>query len=277
MISVLILTLNEEVNIAPCLESLPWRQDVHVLDSCSTDRTRQIAEAMGARVTVRTFDGYANQRNAGLSLAFANEWVVMLDADERMTADLAKEIELEIANATPDTAMFLVRRQDFLMGRWLKRSSGYPTWFARVMRQGRVAVERQINERYTPRGKSRYLNAHLNHFPFSKGINWWFERHNRYSDYEAQEHVDRGNHEDFRLSDLFASDAVRRRKCLKKIAFWLPGRPWLAFIYLYIVRGGFIDGYPGYRFATMRLAYEIMIDTKVAHLKHEQLNTRKED
>ena len=97
MISALILTFDEEVNIADCIASLPWRSDVHVLDSGSRDRTQEIARALGAKVTERLFTNYADQRNFGLALPFAHEWIVMIDADERVTPELAREIEQHVA------------------------------------------------------------------------------------------------------------------------------------------------------------------------------------
>jgi len=266
LISTLILTYNEDANIADCIASLPWRGDVHVLDSQSTDSTADIAVSSGAIVTTRTFDGYASQRNAGLSLPFQNEWIVMLDADERMTPELAADIEREISAAGSDVAMYRVRRRDIFMGRWLKRSSGYPTWFPRVFRRGHVTVEREINETYTSSGKALQLEGHLDHYPFNKGIDWWFERHNRYSAMEAK----------LLLAKDGASavpsrkgDPAARRAAAKAFAYSLPLRPYLIFVYLYLLRGGFLDGRPGWVFANMRLAYEIMIDAKVAYSKND--------
>lgn len=186
MISVLILTLDEEVNIADCIATLPWRDDVYVLDSGSRDNTQKIARSRGARVIERQFTNYADQRNFGLELPFANEWIVMIDADERMTPALAREIEQQIAAVSDETAMFRVRRKDIFMGRWLRRSSGYPSWFPRLMRRGRVRVEREINEVYACEGTTRELTEHIIHYPFNKGIDWWFERHGRYATVEAR-------------------------------------------------------------------------------------------
>lgn len=264
MISVLILTFNEEANIGACIESLPWRGDVHVLDSLSSDQTADIARNLGAKVEVRKFDGYASQRNAGLSLQFANDWIVMLDADERMTPELASEIETAISMAGDDVAMFRVRRRDMFLGRWLKRSSGYPTWFPRIIRRGRVRVEREINEIYVPHGVAKQLRGHIDHYPFNKGMDWWFERHNRYSALEAQLLLSRS---DRISSGINPVDPSGRRAALKALAYRLPLRPYLVFFYLYFVRGGFLDGEPGWVYANIRLAYEIMIDAKAAYSK----------
>jgi glycosyltransferase involved in cell wall biosynthesis len=261
--SVLILTYNEAVNIGACIESLPWRDDIHVLDSESSDETRRIAQGFGATVHTRAFINYADQRNFGLALPFRHSWIVMLDADERMTPSLATEIEQHLMDAAPELAMMRVRRKDMFMGRWLRRSSGYPTWFARVMRRGRVRVEREINEEYVTDGRVATLSGHILHFPFSKGIDWWFERHNLYSTMEAErlrlERLSKG----LSATDIFSNDPVRRRARLKQIFYRMPARPIVVFLYLYIIRLGFLDGRPGYSYAMMRVAYEIMIDTKL--------------
>lgn len=265
MISTLILTFNEEVNIADCIGSLPWREDVNVLDSHSVDGTTGKALACGAKVHVREFTNYAEQRNHGLSLPFEHEWIVCLDADERMTPELAREIEIALAGADPAVTMFSVRRKDMFMGRWLRRSSGYPTWFPRVFRKGHVRVERDVNEEYVTSGKTGHLKGHILHHPFDKGMDWWFERHNRYSTMEAhrlqQERLDRP----LRVADLSSTNPAARRAALKQIAYRLPGRPFLAFIYLYVIRLGFLDGGAGYHYALMRMAYEVMIDAKMTN------------
>jgi glycosyltransferase involved in cell wall biosynthesis len=269
MISVLILTLNEESNIAACIESLPWRGDICVLDSQSTDKTSSVASAMGATVVTRHFDGYASQRNAGLALPFRYDWIVMLDADERMTLELAEEIEAAISTATAEDAMLRVRRKDMFMGKWLRRSSGYPTWFARVLRRGRVRVDREINEVYVADGRVRNLRGHILHHPFNKGVDWWFDRHNRYSSAEAALILEGGGVSKS-WHGLFSRDPGLRRTALKGVAYRLPARPLLTFLYLYLLRGGFLDGNAGYTYARMRLAYELMIDTKVAAWRSQQ-------
>lgn len=267
MISALILTYNEELNIAGCIDSLPWRDDVHVLDSHSTDQTVALATGLGARVSARVFDGYASQRNAGLALPFKHQWVVMLDADERMTPELADEVERRLRSADANVAMFRVRRRDIFMGSWLRRSSGYPTWFPRVIRQGRVSVEREVNETYSSRGRVENMNGHIEHFPFQKGIEWWFDRHNRYSSAEAV--LLRGIGSEVQIGSLLSRDPSLRRASLKALAYRLPFRPMLVFLYLYFLRLGFLDGVPGFHYASMRMAYEIMIDSKVAFIKRD--------
>lgn len=266
MISCLILTYNEASNIGDCIASIPWRDDIQVLDSLSTDLTREIAESAGAHVTTRPFDNYASQRNFGLKMPFASDWIVMIDADERITPDLAAEIEALLGNAAEDVCMLLVRRKDIFLGRWLRRTSGYPTWFARVFRKGTVHVAREINEEYFTSGTNAYLRGHLIHFPLNKGVEWWFERHNRYSTLESRTLALERLQRPVALKDILSFDALKRRAALKQALYRLPFRPFIIFLYLYIVRLGFLDGKPGYLFAQMRMAYEVMIDAKTGEL-----------
>src|SRR5580704_520907 len=125
-ISVLILTLDEEVNLGGCLDSVAWCDDVVVLDSLSQDRTVEIARERGVRLYQRAFDNYANQRNFGLrDVPYKYPWVLMLDADERVPAELKDEMLLTIATISDNVALFQMRRRDHLFGRWIPRSSGY--------------------------------------------------------------------------------------------------------------------------------------------------------
>lgn len=269
-VSILILTLNEETNLAECIDSCAWSDDIVVFDSISTDRTREIASARGARVIERRFDNYAAQRNAALtSVAYAHPWVLMVDADERVPADLAVEIESCVAAADPGTVMFRMRRMDFFLGKWLRRSSGYPSWFGRLVRLGHVRVERDVNEEYVADGVVQHLAAHIHHYPFNKGIAYWYERHNRYSTMEALEKI-RIRGDRVELRGLIASDPLIRRRTLKQIGYRLPLRPLVMFLYFYIVRLGVLDGRAGCYFSLMRAAYEMSIDLKVLEAQRRQ-------
>jgi glycosyltransferase involved in cell wall biosynthesis len=269
-ISVLILTLNEEINIGECIDSCSFSDDVVVFDSLSTDRTRAIAMEKGARVVERVFDNYAEQRNAALtSVSYRHPWVLMVDADERVSPGLAAEIEAAAAAADPATVMFRMRRMDFFLGRWLKRSSGYPTWFGRLMRLGYVHFEREYNEESIADGRIGHLQEHLVHFPFNKGVSYWFERHNRYSSMEAIAQTAM-THERVRPMALFDTDPAVRRRALKVLAYRLPFRPLITFLYLYILRLGILDGRAGFYFSQVRAAYELFIDLKVMEMKRRE-------
>jgi len=264
-ISILILTLNEEANIGACLDSVSWADDVVVLDSGSTDRTVFLAEGRGVRVVSRAFDNYAGQRNFGLALDYRHDWVLMLDADERVPADLAEEMRRAVTGAAAEVAMFQMRRRDWLLGRWIRHSSGYPTWFGRLARRGRVRVERPVNEEYHADGTVLPLAGHLDHYPFNKGFAEWIGKHNRYSSMEAAHAEARGSQP--ASGSIFTRDPVRRRKALKERLYRLPGRPALMFLALYVVRGGILEGRAGLTFCALRAWYEFMIEVKRRELR----------
>ena len=265
--SVLVLTKNEELNIGDCLGSVPAGVDTYVLDSMSTDRTAEIAESSDAEIHFRPFDNYAAQRNYGLQkISYRNGWVLMLDADERMTTALHEEILSKLAEVGAHDTLFRMRRKDIFMGRWLRRSSGYPTWFGRLARIDAARVEREINEEFVTEGRIRYLDEHLIHYPFNKGISYWIERHNRYSTMEAATLLYETRTR-IPWLELLRRDPAIRRKWLKQIAYRLPFRSLMIFLYLYIFRGGLLDGRAGFNFCKLRLVYEFMIDAKIDELK----------
>ena len=267
MISVLILTLNEETALPDCLESLKWCDDVVVFDSFSSDHTLAVAQTKSARVFQRKFDNYAKQRNAALQVQFKYPWVLMLDADERVPEDLRDEMLATAKNAPEDLALLRMRRKDYFMGKWIKRSSGYPTWFGRLLRVGRVWVERDINEEYHTDGHVGLLKTHLHHYPFLKGVQFWIERHNRYSTMEADAlTVNAPPHTQY--ADFFSSDPAVRRKVAKRILYRMPLRPVIVLAYLLFLRGVILDGRPGISFAVLRAMYEFMIDLKIVELSH---------
>jgi glycosyltransferase involved in cell wall biosynthesis len=270
MISVIILTLNEENNIKACINSLSFSDDVVLLDSGSSDKTIKIAKKSGARVCERKFDNYAAQRNFGLSLDFKYDWILMIDADERVSPELVNEIESVINKPENPNTLYRLRRKDYFMNKWIKHSSGYPTWFGRLMKKGEVEVRREINEEYYTDGEVGFLKEHLIHYPFNKGIEYWFERHNKYSTMEAKrllgESVCLAD-----LKDFFHKDPMMRRKIFKSLAYKIPCRPILTFIFLYIFKLGILDGVAGFHYSTMRSIYEYQIDLKMKELKDSKL------
>ena len=266
----LILTLNEELNIKDCISSLNFCNEVIVFDSFSDDQTVLFAKESGATIKQRIFDNYAAQRNAALnSIPKEYDWVMMIDADERVTPELHKEILMNISKKSNQTTMYRVRRKDQFMNKWIKNSSGYPTWFPRLFKNGKVSVLREINEEYKTTGQISYMENHLIHFPFSKGLEWWFEKHNKYSSMEAKVLKEEMKKKiPWALS--ISLDPVKRRKFLKQLIYRLPGRPFIIFFIFYIIKGGIFDGIAGFRFCKLRMIYEMMIDLKIKELNSTQ-------
>jgi glycosyltransferase involved in cell wall biosynthesis len=269
MVSVVILTHNEELTLADCLDSIAWSDDITVFDSFSSDRTPEIAKGRGVRFVQHAFRDYGAQRNEALRLPFKNEWILMLDADERIPEVLREEICARVRNAQPDLTLLRMRRKDYFMGRWIRRCSGYPTWFGRLGRVGDFWVSREVNEEYQTNGRVDFLRHHLMHYPFSKGIAHWIDRHNVYSTMEARK-LAGGEIPPLRLKELINRDPAARRKQLKALGYMLPFRPIIAILYLLIARRGIIEGLPGIYFASLRGCYELMIDIKLREYRRQQ-------
>ncbi|WP_282124756.1 glycosyltransferase family 2 protein [Algibacter mikhailovii] len=270
MISALILTYNEENIISQCLEALYFVDEIIIFDSFSTDGTLDIAKLFNAKIFQRSFDNYAAQRNAALSKVSNNsDWIVMVDADEIVTSELKHEILHAVESGDPSITMYRIRRKDMFQDKWIKQSSGYPTWFPRVFKNNCVSVQREINEEYYTTGEEGQLEQHLLHYPFNKGLTWWFNKHNRYSEMEAKKMMDEVK-EPFNFNHLFSKNAVLRRKAQKRLSYKLPFRPFFVFIAFYILKRGFLNGKAGYTFCKLRFMYETMIDLKFKQFKREQ-------
>jgi glycosyltransferase involved in cell wall biosynthesis len=269
MISVLVLTRNEERDLPGCLESVAWCDDIHVFDSLSTDRTVQVARDRGAHVAARAFDNYASQRNAALAtLPFRHPWLFILDADERIPPELVPNLQAFVRSAADGTDAARIRRRDFLFGRWLKHCQMSP-YYIRLVRLGKVHYEREINEVLKVEGEVVDLPGHFDHFPFSKGVEHWFAKHNQYSSMEARELMKTRSGE-YPLSlrtALFGRDFNERRYHQKELFYRMPFRPLVKFLYLYGLRRGFLDGSAGLSYAAMASIYEYMISVKVTELR----------
>lgn len=267
MISVLILTLNEEENLPACLESVKWCNDIVVLDSFSTDRTLSIAKAAGARIVQRKFDNWAAHQNWALeNISFKHPWVYYSDADEILTPELRDELLAIAANPSETNVAYRLRYKNFFMGRWIRHCGIYPAWILRFFRPEKVRWERLVNPVAVVNGTEGRLKGHFEHFSFKKGLNAWFDKHNRYSWHEAEESIKSLAHGRLSWRDLFSPDPARRRRTLKELSFRLPCRPTLRFLYMYFLRLGLLDGSAGYHYCRMLAAYEYMIVLKMQEI-----------
>jgi glycosyltransferase involved in cell wall biosynthesis len=275
VISILIPTKNEERDLGDCLKSVAWSDDIHVYDSYSTDRTAEIALAAGARVIRRphqdpavAFGGNeAEHRNWGLTnIPFKYRWVFHIDADERVTPQLAASLTAAVA-AAGDHAAFRVRRRDFFMNRWLKHVQASP-YYIRLFRPERIRYERLINPIARVDGTLGELCGFLDHHPFSKGVSHWLARHNSYSTFEAQQiAANRSKQAKFSLLKAFgAKDFHERRVHQKELFYRLPARPLFKFFLLYVLKLGFLDGRAGFTYAVLQSIYEYMIVLKTAEI-----------
>ena len=267
-ISTLILTLNEEENLPRCLESLAWCDDVVVLDCGSADRTVEIAERAGARVVRRAYDGERDQRMFGMKeIPFKHPWLYLPDADEVTPPDLRDEMLAIARDPAERRVAFRARYRNMFMGRWIRRSSLYPTWIMRLVRPDKVSILRAINCNWQVDGEEGRLEGHFVHYSFNKGLDHWFEKHNRYSLHEARESLKSLDAGGLVWRDLLSRDPAVRRRVLKELSFRLPCRPTLRFLYMYLWRGGILEGRQGLMYCRMLAAYELMIVTKMAEMR----------
>jgi glycosyltransferase involved in cell wall biosynthesis len=258
--SALVLTLNEERQIADCLGSLAPAERVIVLDSGSTDRTREIA-ANFPRVDVhrRAFTDFADQRNAGMDLFKAGTWILHLDADERLPAGLAQEI-LELAPGDGPIAFNIPSRVSF-MGRYLPRSSGYPVYQTRLTRAGSFRFEMFGHGQKAPAGSEPlpYLSEPYDHWPLEQDFAVWIRKQVGYAERDASALRARPR---LALTRAVWSDPILLRTWLRGATARMPLRPWLVWLYLMFVRGGVIEGRAGWEYCRRRRIYEGLLDSK---------------
>jgi len=275
MISVVILTKNEAANLPRCLDSVAFSDDVLVLDSGSTDQTCAIAQARGARVMTRPFDSFGRQRNHAMEAGqLRHEWVLHVDADEVVTPELQAELR-KIAAGAAGLPAFRIPSRMILMGTWLRHAGMYPAYQVRF---GRRDVLRFVDHGHgqreaLPPEQVGTIDAPFDHYNFSKGLEDWYARHRRYAAEEAQQALAE-RMQPVQAGQLFSSDPTTRRRALKRLGNRLPFRPQLRFAYAYFLRGGFLDGMAGLRYAGMLATYQGYIDARMRELLHERSSGR---
>ena len=267
-VSVLIPTRNEEINLPSTLESLKWAEQVIVFDSYSEDGTPSIAARFGCDFFQREFDNFSDHKNWALdNLAFRHPWILILDADEKISPALEREIR-EICSCIPRFDAYYIARQTWMDGVWLKYAGCYPDYNIRLLQKGRARYERRIvHEHMLVDGKIGFLDNPIVHID-KKGTHRYVERHNRYAEMEAVEaHILLFKSKDTNLSDSKEKIYLKRRK-LKAFSYkYLFFRPLFVFIYMYFVRCGFIMGRTGLKICALRMFYEYMIDLYLKELR----------
>jgi glycosyltransferase involved in cell wall biosynthesis len=263
MFSIVVLTKNEEANLEACLACVRWCDDIVVLDSFSTDRTVEVAQSAGVTVVQRAFDDFGSQRNFALKeISFKHPWVFHLDADERFNEELRKECDAVIS-ADQHSAYFVANRIIFL-GRWIRRCSQYPFPQVRLVKVGEVTFAKAGHgqrEEAVLRGVG-HLHQAYDHLNFSKGIGDWVDKHNRYSGEEALLAFEiRG--QPLAAKELFSGDSTLRRRAMKRLHARLPARWVVKFLYLYVFRFGFMEGYPGFAYCMLQGFYDLLISVKM--------------
>ncbi|GAA6623652.1 glycosyltransferase family 2 protein [Scytonema sp. NUACC26] len=274
MFSIYILTYNEELDIAACIESAMLSDDIIVVDSCSSDRTVEIAARYPVRVVEHAFESHGQQRTWMLeNIPPKHEWVYILEADERMTPELFAECDRAIQSQ--EYIGYYVAERVMFMNRWIRRSTQYPRYQMRLFRHGKVwFIDYGHTEREVCDGSTSFLKETYPHYTCSKGFSRWIEKHNRYSTDEAKETVQQLEGGEVHWQNLFfGKTEVERRRALKDLSLRLPARPLIRFVYMYFVLGGCLDGYPGFTWCVLQTFYEYLILLKVWEIRNMPIPT----
>ena len=275
-LSVVILTYNEEENIAQALDSIEsWADEIIVVDSYSVDSTLDIASKYGCSIFQNKFVNFSSQRNYALEkTSIQNEWVLFLDADEWITGGLKSEIS-EFINRNPVENGVYLNRKFLWMGEWVKRGY-YPTWTLRLFRLEKAYCEdRAVNEHIIVSGKTTRLKHHYLHQD-RKSIGDWVDKHNIRASLEAEELYKR--HCNIKQEEIevkfFGSQAERKRWIRYYLWERLPVlvRPILYFFFRYVLQGGFLDGKRVFTYHFLQaLWFPMLIDIKYLEKKFEGL------
>jgi glycosyltransferase involved in cell wall biosynthesis len=282
-LAVVILTCNEERNLPGCLESLRGLNgEIFVVDSGSTDRTIEVAESAAAQIVEHPFVNYAAQRNwAQKNLPIRSDWVLHLDADERLTPELACEIKARLGvkrEKLNGIDGFLLRKRTFFMGRWIRHGGHYPSYHLRLFRRGKgFCEERLYDQHFVVNGniaklKHDYVDV------LGPDLNRWIQRHVRWADLEARQLLAGGNGE-AQVTSAFFGNPIERRRWLKTAVYErgpLFIRPSLYWIYRYFFRLGFLDGKEGFIFHFLQgLWFRLLVDIKLHELRKGEEKTKK--
>ena len=294
-VSVLIPAKNEEENLPACLESVARADEVFVVDSQSEDRSVEIARKYGATVVQFHFNGrWPKKKNWSLeNLPFRNEWVLIVDCDERIPPELWNEIEQAIQLS--EYSGYYLNRRVFFLGKWIRYGGKYPDWNLRLFRHAHGRYENLNTESIRNTGDNEvhehvmierkygavgYLKNDMLHEDF-RDLFHWLERHNRYSNWEAKVYYNllNGMDDGGTIGANPFGDAVQRKRALKRVWVRLPFKPFLRFILFYFIRLGFMDGQAGYIYGRLLSQYEYQIGVKLYELQKfgGQLNIKKAD
>lgn len=276
-IEVFIPTFNEEINLARALESVvPWADKVYVVDSESKDNTRAIAESMGAKVVIRPWLGYAKQKNWAIdNLGLTSDWVFILDADEVILPELRDEL-LAIAAKPVDSVResgYWINRYFIFMGKRIRHCGYYPSWNLRFFKRGKARYEeRDVHEHMLVDGPVGWCKGHMEHDD-RRGLEVYMAKHNTYSTLEAkaihkEELAAKSGTASGAMGGKLFGNAIERRRWIKHTIYpKLPCKWLFRFLFMYVLRLGFLDGVTGFRFCLFLSAYEMLIGLKLHELR----------
>nr|WP_242030598.1 MULTISPECIES: glycosyltransferase family 2 protein [unclassified Coleofasciculus] len=270
LLSVIILTKDEEANLPKCLASLQnLGAEVFVVDAGSSDRTVEIARESGCQVFEHPFENHAAQINWAIeNLPIKTPWIMRLDADERLTPELVEELKQILPYTEEKITGYQVKRRVFFMGRWIRHGGYYPTWLLRIWRTDfGVCEQRWMDEHIVlKQGKiAKFKDDIIDEN--KKGLSFWIDKHNRYADREVKDMVSLvAEKEDDLLKSSQYSQAIGRRWIKKNLYTRSPLflRAFVYFFMRYIIGLGFLDGVEGLIFHFLQgFWYRFLVDAKI--------------
>lgn len=279
LITVIILTYNEEIHLERCLNSLKdIAKEVVLIDSYSTDRTLEIAAKLGATVFQNPWITYAKQYQWALDhVNVSTPWIMRMDADEFLTTELIAELKERMVTISEDVSGLYINRRTFFMGKWMKRGGYYPMSLLRIWRTGLGRIEERWMDEHIKlsTGKTLLLINDLIDDNLNN-LTWWTEKHNKYATREAVDLLNKKHHfftEDAIDSGISSSAMIERRRWAKdKLYVNLPlfVRPFGYFFYRYFIKLGLLDGVPGLMWHALQgFWYRFLVDSKVYQIELE--------
>jgi glycosyltransferase involved in cell wall biosynthesis len=276
-LSVLVPVKNEAGNLRDCLASVAFADEIVLVDSGSVDATPQVAAEFGAQIVQFQWDGtFPRKKNWALeNVPWRHDWVLIIDADERITPALENQIRQAISR--DDVAGFYLNRRYWFLNGWINHSGYFPSWNLRLFRHEHGRYERfdttagsdsgdnEVHEHVLLNGRADYLSEPMEHYAFPD-IATFREKHQRYAVWEAQVR-EQWRRSGERLSGNPFGSPIQRRRWLKLLALRMPFRPTLRFLYHYVVRQGFRDGYRGWVLSRLMAWYERLIALKTRELR----------
>jgi glycosyltransferase involved in cell wall biosynthesis len=278
LVSVLILARNEALHIERAVSSARrLTPHVFVVDTNSTDATVERARAAGAEVVAAgDIERFADKLNWSADhIAFPTPWVLRLDADEVLTDELIEQLPARLAAVEPGVSGVYLRRQIWFMGRWIRHGGAYPTYSMRLWRRGEITCEtRDLDEHMIlRRGQAGGFPLDVIDNPLSD-LSSWIDKHNRYATLEARSAANPADESNSAIKASLWGTMPERMRWLKvKVFYRLPllVRPWLYFLYRYILRLGFLDGREGFVFHFMHgLWYRALVDAKLLEARRRR-------
>ncbi len=278
-VSVLILTHNEEKNIAKCIESLlPLTRDIYVVDSGSDDCTVEICQHYGVQVASRTWTTHAEQFNWGLDyFNFKSQWIMRMDADEELTPELVTQLQTYLVTAPDTVSGIYLRRRVYFMGRWIKHGGYYPTWLLRVFRKGVGRCEALWMDEHIVLDSGHSIRIHADLIDKNnKDLTFWTDKHNKYASREVLDVLEKKHKTSDKnklTESLIGSQAQSRRWIKNNVYARVPlfVRPLAYFIYRYFIRLGFLDGKEGLIFHVLQgFWYRFLVDAKLFEYERQQ-------